>query len=112
MHVLHGGSGLNLLIQCNSSAVLNSSPVEAELTPDQFIHVLSFIDGNVFEFYRELGIHVDDERDGRTSRDNMASRVFRENPGISWRRILEALRRVGMTDQASNLERRILFETI
>ena len=65
----------------------------------------------MFEFYRELGVHFDDERDGGTSRDN-AARVLRENPGISWRQILEALRRVGMVDQASDLEKRIRFGSI
>lgn len=100
-----------LPVQCSSSAVFNSSPVDAEPTPDQFIHVLTFIDGNVVEFYRELGVRVDDERDGGTNRDNVA-RVLRENPGISWKQIIEALRRKGMTDQARDLEQKILFGRI
>ena len=65
----------------------------------------------MFEFYRELGVRVDDERDGGTSRDNMA-RVLRENPGISWRLILESLRRMDMADRASDLEKRIRFGSI
>ena len=64
-----------------------------------------------FEFYRELGVHFDDERDGGTSSDNVASKL-RENPGISWRRILDALRHVGMADRASDLEKRIRFGSI
>lgn len=64
-----------------------------------------------FEFYRELGVHFDDERDGGTSSDNVASKL-RENPGISWRLILESLRRMDMADQASDLEKRIRFGSI
>ena len=65
----------------------------------------------MFEFYRELGVRVDAERDGGTSRDNVA-RVLRENPGISWRLILESLRRMDMADRASDLEKRIRFGSI
>ena len=62
----------------------------------------------MFEFYRELGVLVEDERDGGTNRDN-AAKILEENPGISWSQILDALRRMGKADQASNLERRIRF---
>lgn len=65
----------------------------------------------MFEFYRELGVNVPDERDGGTTREN-AARILRENPGISWRQILEALRRVGRADQASDLKQRICFGTV
>ena len=62
----------------------------------------------MFEFYHKLGVPVEDERDGGTSREN-AARILEENPGISWRQILDALRRMGKADQASNLEQRIRF---
>ena len=80
-------------------------------TPDQFIRVLSVIEGNVYEFYHELGVPVVHERDGGTKREN-AARILGENPGITWKRVLEALRHVGRNDQAGVLEQRIRFGRI
>ena len=60
----------------------------------------------MIEFYRELGVLVEDERDGGANRDN-AAKILEENPGISWRQILDALRRMGKADQARDLEQRI-----
>ena len=62
----------------------------------------------MFALYHELGVLVEDERDGGTNRDN-AARILEENPGISWRQILDALRRMGKADQARDLEQRIRF---
>ena len=102
MHYTH--SDVLSLLQPHSST-------DVKLTPEQFIHVLSVIDGNVYEFYRELGVPVADERDGGTNQENVA-RLLRENPGITWRRVLDALRRVGRDDRARDLEQRLRFGRI